>query len=67
MLRSLLGQFGINQERLGLAWIFAGEAEKFATTINEFIECITELGPSPYRKAAADTQSVGLAKEAADV
>jgi len=66
MLRSLLGQFGLKQERLGLAWISAGEAEKFATTMNEFIEKIVELGPSPYRTSIPDTQSAGAAKEAAD-
>lgn len=66
MLRSLLGQFGLKQERLGLAWISAGEAEKFATTMNEFIERITELGPSPYRIRAADTQTAGVSKEVAD-
>lgn len=49
LLRSLLKQFGLNSQRLELAWISAGEAEKFASTINDFIERITELGPSPYR------------------
>ena len=48
LLRSLLKQFGLNSQRLELSWISAGEAEKFASTINDFIERITELGPSPY-------------------
>jgi coenzyme F420-reducing hydrogenase delta subunit len=67
MLRSLLKQFGLNEQRLELAWISAGEAEKFATTMNGFIESITELGPSPYRTSPADTKAAGAAKEAADV
>ena len=67
LLRSLLGQFGLNQERLGLAWISAGEAEKFAITMNDFIERITELGPSPYRTSTVDTHTAGAAKEVADV
>ena len=67
MLRSLLKQFGLNEQRLELAWISAGEAEKFATTMNSFIENITELGPSPYRTSAADSRPAGVAKEAADV
>jgi coenzyme F420-reducing hydrogenase delta subunit len=67
MLRSLLKQFGLNEHRLELAWISAGEAEKFATTMNSFIEHITELGPSPYRTGPADTQTIGATKEAADV
>lgn len=49
MLRLLLVQFGLDQDRLELAWISAGEAEKFSTTINGFIDRIIELGPSPYR------------------
>lgn len=66
MLRSLLGQFGLRQERLGLAWISAGEAEKFANTMNEFIDKITELGPSPYRTTTENIQPTGAAKEVAD-
>ena len=67
MLRSLLKQFGLNEQRLELAWISAGEAEKFATTMNSFIENITELGPSPYRTSTTDSRPAGVAKEAADV
>jgi len=67
MLRLLLKQFGLNEQRLGLAWISAGEAEKFATTMNSFIENITKLGPSPYRTSAADSRPASMAKEAADV
>ena len=67
MLSSLLRQFGLNKERLSLAWISAGEAEKFATTMNEFIERITELGPSPYRKENTNTGADVVAKEKVDV
>ena len=66
MLRSLLKQFGLHSERLGLAWISAGEAEKFATTINDFIECIVKLGPSPYRKQKDNAQVVSDSKEIID-
>jgi F420-non-reducing hydrogenase iron-sulfur subunit len=55
MLRSLLVQFGLHSERLGLAWVSAGEAEKFASTVNSFIDAVVELGPSPYRAAAPAT------------
>jgi F420-non-reducing hydrogenase iron-sulfur subunit len=57
MLRALLVQFGLDPERLQLAWISAGEAEKFATTVNGFIERVTRLGPSPYHAAPADVQA----------
>ena len=53
MLRSLLTQFGLDPGRLQLSWVSAGEAERFATTVNDFIERITQLGPSPYHDAAA--------------
>jgi len=62
LLRSLLKQFGLNSQRLELAWIGAGEAEKFATTMNSFIDRITELGPSPYTKSAAGGQATGATK-----
>ena len=64
LLRSLLKQFGLKPDRLKLAWVSAGEAEKFATTINSFIERIVELGPSPYRKQAP--QTTGEKKEVID-
>jgi coenzyme F420-reducing hydrogenase delta subunit len=67
LLRSLLKQFGLNSERLALAWVSAGEAEKFATTVNDFIECIIKLGPSPYRKEKADIQAASGSKEVVDV
>lgn len=55
MLRSLLQQFGLDADRLQLTWISAGEAEKFASTINGFIDRIIELGPSPYRQAPVES------------
>jgi coenzyme F420-reducing hydrogenase delta subunit len=57
MMRALLRQFGLDPERLQLSWISAGEAENFANTMNRFVDQITQLGPSPYRReptAAAD-------------
>jgi len=50
LLKFLLKQFGLNPDRLGLEWISAAEAEKFATTVNRFIEKIEKLGPSPLRR-----------------
>jgi len=67
LLRSLLKQFGLNPERLELAWISAGEAEKFANTVNSFIDRIIELGPSPYSKSAAGSEATDSMKEVADV
>jgi len=67
LLRSLLGQFGLNPKRLELAWISAGEAEKFATTINSFIERIINLGASPYKNQQKNNKTAGALKEAVDV
>jgi F420-non-reducing hydrogenase iron-sulfur subunit len=66
LLRSLLGQFGLNPKRLELAWISAGEAEKFATTINSFIERIINLGTSPYKNQQKNDKTAGALKEAVD-
>lgn len=49
LLKLMLRQFGLNEDRLKLDWISAAEGEKFATTINSFIDRIKELGPSPFR------------------
>jgi len=62
MLQSLLTQFGLDADRLHLEWISAGEAEKFAESVNGFINRILELGPSPYRPAAAP-ESAGSKQE----
>jgi F420-non-reducing hydrogenase iron-sulfur subunit len=51
LLKIMLQQFGLNKDRFRLEWVSAAEGEKFATVINEFVDRIIELGPSPYRKA----------------
>lgn len=50
MLKNMLPQLGIEPERLKLAWISDSEAPKFKSTVNEFIEQITELGPLTSRE-----------------
>jgi F420-non-reducing hydrogenase iron-sulfur subunit len=50
LLKMMLVQFGLNKDRFLLDWVSAGEGEKFARVVNQFIDRITELGPSPYRK-----------------
>jgi F420-non-reducing hydrogenase iron-sulfur subunit len=45
MLEKLLGQLGIERERVRLEWISASEGKKFAKVIDEFTEEIRELGP----------------------
>ena len=50
LLMKLLEQFGIEKERVRLAWISAGEGDRFAQVIREMTETVRELGPSEYKK-----------------
>ena len=63
LLRSLLKQFGLDSRRLQLAWVSAGEAEKFATTVHNFIEQVIKLGPSPYKKQDNTVETTGASTE----
>ncbi len=45
LLNNMLTQFGIEPERLKMEWIPASEASIFQSTINKFIDEVTELGP----------------------
>ena len=49
LLKMMLKQFGLHKDRFHLEWVSAAEGEKFAQVVNEFIDRVTELGPSPYR------------------
>jgi F420-non-reducing hydrogenase iron-sulfur subunit len=44
----LLEDFGLEEERFRLEWISASEGPKFAQVMNEMVDTIKELGPSPY-------------------
>ncbi len=45
LLRNMLAQLGIEPERLKLEWISASEASKFCSSVNGFIDEVTERGP----------------------
>ena len=45
LLKGLLRQLGIEEERLRLEWISAAEGQKFADTVREYTEQIRSLGP----------------------
>lgn len=49
MLQTLLGDIGIEKERLMLKWISAAEGEIFANAVKEFTETLRKLGPSPLK------------------
>ncbi|MEO0106361.1 MAG: hydrogenase iron-sulfur subunit [candidate division WOR-3 bacterium] len=44
-LKLLLKELGIDERRLKLEWISAGEGIRFQQVINNFIKTITDLGP----------------------
>ena len=53
LLKKLMAQLGLEQERLRLEWISAAEGDKFAKVIREMVSDLRELGPSPLHKAEA--------------
>jgi F420-non-reducing hydrogenase iron-sulfur subunit len=50
MLKPLLDQFNIEQDRLYLDWVSASEGEKFARVTREMNERITQLGPLSWER-----------------
>jgi F420-non-reducing hydrogenase iron-sulfur subunit len=49
MLLNLLDQFGIERERVRLAWISASEGDLFAQVIKELTEKVRALGPLNWK------------------
>jgi len=45
LLKKVLTQFGIEDERVRLEWVSAAEGDRFAAIVNEMTEQIRELGP----------------------
>ncbi|MFC2084060.1 hydrogenase iron-sulfur subunit [Bacteroidota bacterium] len=46
-LENIINLLGLEPERITLKWISAAEGPRFAEVINEFVEKIRKLGPSP--------------------
>ena len=57
MLKPLLDQFNIEQDRLYLDWVSASEGEKFARVTREMNERITQLGPLNWERVIDTHQS----------
>lgn len=49
-MKKLLAFSGIEEERLNFKWISSAEAPEFAAAMNEFVDTIKKLGPSPLNK-----------------
>jgi F420-non-reducing hydrogenase iron-sulfur subunit len=45
LLKKMLAQLGIEEERVRLDWISASEGDRFATVVNEMTEEVRKLGP----------------------
>jgi len=45
LLKKMLAQFGIEDERMRLDWVSASEGDRFATIVNEMTEQVKRLGP----------------------
>lgn len=45
LLRKLLGQFGIEPDRVRLEWVSASEGDRYAQVVAEFTQQIRSLGP----------------------
>ena len=47
LLKKLLSQMGIEDERVRLEWVSASEGERFASIVDEMTEQVRKLGPFP--------------------
>ena len=45
LLKKMVAQFGIEEERLRLDWVSASEGDRFANIVNEMTEQVRKLGP----------------------
>ncbi len=54
MLKRMLKEMGIEEERVRLEWISAAEGEKVKRVVNELTETITKLGPLNVPQKFAD-------------
>ena len=53
LLKKLLADYGIEQERVRLEWVSASEGQRFADIVNDMTERVRALGPSPVKTALA--------------
>jgi F420-non-reducing hydrogenase iron-sulfur subunit len=53
LLKNLMVQMGIDEDRLRLEWVSAAEGEKFARVVTEFTNRLKEIGPSNLKQVEA--------------
>jgi len=49
LLKNMLSQLGIENERVRLEWVSASEGERFVSVVDEMTEQVRRLGPFPGR------------------
>ncbi|MFQ5823883.1 MAG: hydrogenase iron-sulfur subunit [bacterium] len=49
VLKKILSELGLEEDRVWLRWISASEGQRFAETIKEMVEKIKSKGPNPVR------------------
>ncbi len=49
VIKKILKQLGLEEERVWLRWISASEGKKFADTVTEMVEKIKKMGPNPVK------------------
>lgn len=50
-LKMALKQLGVEEDRVRLAWVSAGEGEKFSLLIRDITEKVRELGPNSFKSS----------------
>lgn len=59
LLRRLLGPLGVAPERLGLAWVSAGEARRYAEVVTEMVDTLRRLGPLDTQRRPERDEAFG--------
>ncbi|MEM2994679.1 MAG: hydrogenase iron-sulfur subunit [Candidatus Bathyarchaeia archaeon] len=49
LLKKVLGELGIEPERVRLEWVSASEGDRFAAIVRDMVEQIRKLGPNPLK------------------
>jgi F420-non-reducing hydrogenase iron-sulfur subunit len=49
LLKKLIGDLGIEPERIRFEYISASEGQKFAETVTDFVSQLKKLGPNPIK------------------
>ncbi len=51
VLKEILKELGLEEDRVWLRWISASEGQRFADTVKEMVDYLKARGPSPFKSA----------------